>query len=77
MKNSTSIQTSWSKLAGADTYRVYIATSANGTYKLTSTVAKNACVITGLTKGKTYFVKVAACAGDTVGNLSEARSVEL
>ncbi len=76
-KTSTSIQTSWSKNTQADSYKVYIATSANGTFKLASTVKKPDCVITGLTKGKTYYVKVYACSNNVLGVSSSTLSVKL
>ena len=54
---------SWSKQTGATGYNVYMATSKNGKYKKIATVKGNGNVKftkTGLTKGKTYYFKVAA-----------------
>ena len=52
---------SWSKQTGATGYTVYMATSKNGKYKKVATVkSKVSYTKTGLTKGKTYYFKVAA-----------------
>lgn len=53
----------WNKQAGATGYVVYMATSKNGTYKKIAAVkgsTKVSYTKTGLTKGKTYYFKVAA-----------------
>ena len=57
----TKIKTTWSKIEGVDGYKVYRATSKNGSYKLvrTTTSAKTVSYInTGRTTGKTYYYKV-------------------
>ena len=52
---------SWSKQTGATGYNVYMAASKNGKYKKIATVkGKVSYTKTGLTKGKTYYFKVAA-----------------
>ncbi|MGN1418195.1 MAG: leucine-rich repeat protein, partial [Acutalibacteraceae bacterium] len=54
---------SWNKQTGATGYIVYMATSKNGKYSKIATVKGNSKVSytkTGLTKGKTYYFKVAA-----------------
>ena len=54
---------SWNKQVGADGYVVYMSTSKNGKYTKIATVKGNAKLSftkTGLTKGKTYYFKVAA-----------------
>ena len=59
---------SWNKQTGATGYVVYMATSKNGKYTKIATVKGNSKVSftkTGLTKGKTYYFKVAAY--ETVG----------
>ena len=59
---------SWNKQTGATGYVVYMATSKNGKYTKIATVKGNTKVSftkTGLTKGKTYYFKVAAY--ETVG----------
>ena len=58
-----SAKLSWNKQTGATGYNVYMATSKNGKYKKIATVKGNRNVKftkTGLTKGKTYYFKVAA-----------------
>ena len=59
---------SWNKQTGATGYVVYMATSKNGKYTKIATVKGNSSVKftkSGLTKGKTYYFKVAAY--ETVG----------
>ena len=59
---------SWNKQTGATGYVVYMATSKNGKYTKIATLKGNTKVSftkTGLTKGKTYYFKVAAY--ETVG----------
>lgn len=54
---------SWTKQTGATGYVVYMATSKNGKYTKIATLKGNTKVSytkTGLTKGKTYYFKVAA-----------------
>ena len=54
---------SWNKQTGATGYVVYMATSKNGKYSKIATLKGNSKVSytkTGLTKGKTYYFKVAA-----------------
>ena len=59
---------SWNKQTGATGYVVYMATSKNGKYTKIATLKGNTKVSyikTGLTKGKTYYFKVAAY--ETIG----------
>ena len=65
---------SWSKVSGAEKYEVYRATSKNGTYKRLSTTTKTTLTNTSTTPGKTYYYKVRAVAGDTVGAFSKIKS---
>ena len=54
---------SWNKQTGTTGYVVYMATSQNGKYSRIATLKGNSkvsCTKTGLTKGKTYYFKVAA-----------------
>ena len=54
---------SWNKQTGATSYVVYMATSKNGKYSRIATLKGNSSVTytkTGLTKGRTYYFKVAA-----------------
>ena len=58
-----SAKLSWNKQTGATGYNVYMATSKNGKYKKIATLKGNTKVSytkKGLTKGKTYYFKVAA-----------------
>ncbi len=64
-----SVKLTWTKLDGAMGYRIYQATSKNGTYKAVKTVRSgNTLTYTNkkLTVGKTYYYKVRAY--DKVGN---------
>lgn len=58
--SSTSVKPVWSKINGVTNYQVYLATSANGTYKKVATTKSNQAVISGLQKGKTYYITVYA-----------------
>ena len=65
---SKKVMLSWNKQTGATGYVVYMATSKNGKYTKIATLKGNTKVSytkTGLTKGKTYYFKVAAY--ETVG----------
>ena len=60
---------SWNKQTGADGYVLYMATSKTGKYTKIATLKGNSKISytkTGLTKGKTYYFKVAAYS--TVGS---------
>lgn len=50
----------WDKVDGADTYRIYRATSSNGTYSPYYTTDKRRFTNTSAEAGKTYYYKVAA-----------------
>ena len=75
---------SWNKQTGATGYVVYMATSKNGKYSKIATVkggSKVSFTKTGLTKGKTYYFKVAAfetVGGKTIyGGYSAVKSVKV
>ncbi len=55
-----SITINWNGVAGASGYRVYVATSSNGTYSLITDTTKANYVNAGLTTGRTYYYKVRA-----------------
>lgn len=76
-KNSTSIQTSWSKVAGAKNYKLYYSTAKNSGYKLATTTSKLSYKITGLKKGGTYYLKVYASDGNTMGASSYIVKIKL
>lgn len=68
--SSTSATISWKAVANADGYRVYRATSKNGTYKSVKTITDPETLSwknTKLTKGKTYYYKVKAFTLDVDG----------
>ena len=73
---------SWNKQTGATGYVVYMATSKNGKYSKIATVkGKLSYTKTGLTKGKTYYFKVAAYStinNKTIyGEFSAVKSVKI
>ncbi|MGB8454964.1 MAG: CAP domain-containing protein [Anaerocolumna sp.] len=49
------------KVSGADSYKIYRATSPNGSYKYVGTAKSNSYKDTGLKANKTYYYKVKAC----------------
>lgn len=59
------VKINWKKVAGADKYKIYVATSFNGTYKLSGTTKNTSFTITkcgskSLKKGKTYYIRLVA-----------------
>ena len=52
------IKVTWDKIDGLDGYKVYRATSKNGTYSKAFTTTKNSYINTGRTTGKYYYYKV-------------------
>ena len=50
----------WGKITGAESYKVYRATSKNGTYKLMKTTTSLTYTNTSATNGTTYYYKVQA-----------------
>lgn len=58
-KSTSSIELTW-KDTGATGYYVYRSTSKSGTYKKIDTVLGTSYTDKGLTKGKTYYYKIAA-----------------
>ena len=78
-----SAKLSWNKQTGATGYNIYMATSKNGKYKKIATVKNGKVSYTkaGLTKGKTYYFKVAAytaSGGKTInGAYSAVKSVKV
>lgn len=51
----------WTKVSRCDGYLVYISTSKNGTYKLKKKIggnSNNSCILTSISNGKTFYVKV-------------------
>ena len=58
----------WDKVSNATSYKVYRATSKNGTYKLVSTTTNRNYKDSKATKNKTYYYKVVAVCKTSVGN---------
>ena len=72
-RTTSSISLKWPKIAGAAVYKVYQASSPNGSYKKVKTVTSPKVTISKLTAGKKYYFKVAACGkkdGSYAGNFS-------
>ncbi len=79
-----SLTVTWSKISGAQSYRIYRATSLKGTYKLIKSVKGNKTfryTNTRLKPGNTYYYKVCACRtvdGETVNGIrSEAAASQV
>lgn len=66
VKNKTSINLSWKKVAGAKQYEIYRSTSKNGKYKKIATVKARKFTSTKLKKNKEYFYKIKAV--EKIGN---------
>jgi len=58
----------WNAVSGAVSYKVYRATSANGTYKLIKTTTNKSFTNTSVTAGRTYYYKVVAVSSNTNAN---------
>ena len=54
----------WDEVSGADRYRVYVATSKSGSYKLLGTTSKLYLVHSGGASNKMYYYKVRAIIDD-------------
>lgn len=70
---------SWKKVAGATSYRVYRATSKNGSYKKIADVSakKLSVKATKLKSGKKYYFKVRAYAKSVKSSCSKAKAVKI
>ena len=62
------VRLTWDAVENAVEYKVYRATSKNGTYKLMFTTTGTSYTNTKATAGVTYYYKVVACARKTAGN---------
>ncbi|MCI6770938.1 MAG: fibronectin type III domain-containing protein [Oscillospiraceae bacterium] len=74
----------WNKQTGATGYVVYMATSKTGKYSKIATLKGNSAVSytkTGLTKGRTYYFKVAAYktvgSSNLYGSFSAVKAVKV
>ena len=76
----TAVKLSWSKVSGADAYRVYKYNATTKKYETYKNVSAASCTVSGLSAGKTYKFKVAALvksgSGYTVQTQSAAQSVK-
>jgi fibronectin type 3 domain-containing protein len=70
--SASSINLSWSAVSSATAYNLYYAFSQGGTYTLITAVTKTSYTHTGLTKGTTYYYKIASVSGAVEGELSAA-----
>ena len=61
---------SWNKIAGAEKYEVWRATSKNGTYKKMLTTKNLTYTNTSAVAGYTYYYKVRAVCGSSYGEFS-------
>ena len=66
--NSGDPKVTWKKVSGATKYRIYRATSKNGTYKLIKTTTKTGYTDTTAKAGKTYYYKVKAIHSNSAAN---------
>ncbi|MGN1338765.1 MAG: leucine-rich repeat protein [Oscillospiraceae bacterium] len=60
IKTTTSAELSWKSVYNVTGYNIYRSTSKTGTYKKVGTTTDTTYVDKGLTKGKTYYYKVAS-----------------
>lgn len=76
----TTVKLSWSKVSGANAYRVYKYNSSTKKYETYKSVTGTSCTVSGLSAGKTYKFKVAALVKSgskyTVQTQSAAQSVK-
>ena len=68
VSSSGKIKVSWNKIDGAKEYKVYRATSKNGTYKLMKTTTGTSYTNTSAVAGKTYYYKVMAVHSNSAAN---------
>jgi len=72
--SSSSINVSWSSVAGATGYRIYRSTNEVGTFTEVGTSSTTSYTDTGLTASTTYYYKVAAINSSGTGGQSNAVS---
>ena len=66
--SSGKVKVTWDKVSGATEYKVYRATSKDGTYKLMKTTTGTSYTNTSVTSGKTYYYKVKAIHSKSAAN---------
>ena len=67
----------WEAVDGAVSYKVYRATSKDGSYSLTKTLSSTNYVNTSAISGKTYYYKVVAVCSNTDGNSAASNIVSI
>lgn len=77
--STSSIKVMWKKTKNAASYKIYISTTKNGTYRLASSTRKKHFRLKGLRNNTTYYIRIQACAGSSsrygVSRLSDAVSM--
>jgi len=69
------ITITWNKVAGAEKYQIYRATSQSGSYENIKTVTACSYTDTSLTGGKTYYYKIRAVRGNYQSNYSNIKNM--
>lgn len=64
LTSSKAVKLTWAKVEGADRYKIYRATSKNGTYTRIYTTTKSTFTNKSVASGKTYYYKVKAIYDD-------------
>lgn len=72
----TSVALKWKKVSGATSYKVYMATSKNGKYKLKKTTSALNYTVSGLSRGKRYWFRVRTAKKKLLGAYSAKRAVK-
>lgn len=73
------VTVSWFGVSGANGYRIYRATSKNGTYKqlMTVSMSRQSQTLTGQASNKTYYYRVCAVNGSNISSASNAKKVKV
>ena len=75
--SSSKPKVSWDKVTGAESYKVYRATSKSGTYSLVKTTTSLSYKDTKATAGKTYYYKVVAVHSNSNANSAYSSIVSI
>ena len=67
----------WKAVDGAVSYKVYRATSKNGSYSMMKSLTGTTYVNTNFTRGTTYYYKVVAVCANTDGNSAASKIVSI
>lgn len=77
--STSSIKVMWKKTKNAASYKIYISTTKNGTYRFAGSTRKKHFRLKGLRNNTTYYIRIQACAGSRsrygVSRLSDAVSM--